>query len=109
MAKQIMFTFEGKDYTLEFTRRTVKRMEEEGFSLGDVEKRPVSLLPALFAGAFKAHHPFVKAEEIDRIFAVFPNKSDLISKLGDMYNDPILTLMDEPEETAGKLDWTASW
>ena len=29
MAKQIIFTFEDKEYTLEFTRRTVKQMEDE--------------------------------------------------------------------------------
>lgn len=28
MAKQIIFTFEDKEYTLEFNRRTVKQMEE---------------------------------------------------------------------------------
>lgn len=31
MAKQIVFTYEDKEYTLEFTRRTVKQMEDEGF------------------------------------------------------------------------------
>ena len=28
MAKQIVFTYEDKEYTLEFTRRTVKQMED---------------------------------------------------------------------------------
>ena len=31
MAKQITFNFEGNDYVLEYTRRTVKQMEAEGF------------------------------------------------------------------------------
>ena len=31
MAKQLIFTYDGKDYTLEFTRRTVAEMEKKGF------------------------------------------------------------------------------
>ena len=38
MAKQIVFTYEDKEYTLEFTRRTVKQMEDEGF-VAQVGKR----------------------------------------------------------------------
>ncbi len=30
MAKQLNFEFEGKEYTLEFTRRTVQRWKEKG-------------------------------------------------------------------------------
>ena len=30
MAKQIIFSYEGKDYTLEYTRRTIQQMEAEG-------------------------------------------------------------------------------
>lgn len=109
MAKQIIFNYEGKDYTLEFTRRTVKRMEDEGFVASDIDTRPMTLLPALFAGAFKAHHPFVKPDVIDKIFAVMPNKDELIGKLAEMYNEPIMSLMDEPEDSAGKVDWVTSW
>ena len=62
MAKTINFTYEGKDYTLEFTRRTIRQMEDEGFVARNIDDRPMTLLPALFAGAFKAHHRFVKQE-----------------------------------------------
>ena len=30
MAKQIIFSYEGKDYTLEYTRRTIQQMERKG-------------------------------------------------------------------------------
>lgn len=110
MAKQIIFSYEDKEYTLEFTRRTIKQMEDEGFVARDIDSKPMTLLPALFAGAFKAHHRFVKPEVIDRIFAAMPNKEDLIGKLAEMYNEPIIALMDEPDEKAGKnVEWAASW
>lgn len=108
MAKQIHFTYDDKEYTLEFTRRTVKQMEDEGFIVRDIDARPMTLLPALFAGAFKAHHRFVRQEVIDQIYDAMPDKEALIGKLADMYNEPLMSLMDEPDE--GKnVDWMANW
>lgn len=110
MAKQIVFTYEDKEYTLEFTRRTVKQMEDEGFVAQDIDRKPMTLLPALFAGAFKAHHRFVKQDVIDKIYAGMPQKEELIGKLAEMYNDPIVTLMEEPDAKAVKnVSWEANW
>ena len=52
MAKRLEFTYGGKTYTLEFTRRTVAQMERNGFVASDVETKPMTTLPALFEGAF---------------------------------------------------------
>ena len=109
MAKTINFTFEDKDYTLEFTRRTIRQMEDEGFVARNIDDRPMTLLPALFAGAFKAHHRFVKQDVIDKIYAAMPNKDKLIEKLAEMYNEPIMALMEEPEDSAKNVDWMTSW
>ena len=81
MAKQIIFSYEGKDYTLEYTRRTIQQMEAEGFV----------------------------AEDIDKIFAGMPDKESLIGKLAEMYNEPIMSLMDEPDEKTGNVEWVTSW
>ena len=67
MAKQLTFTYDGKDYTLEFTRRTVAEMEKKGFIASDITDKPMTTLPALFAGAFLAHHRFVKEDIINDI------------------------------------------
>ena len=32
-----------------------------------------------------------------------------IFELAEMYNEPIMALVDEPEESEGNLDWAASW
>lgn len=109
MAKQLHFTYDGKDYTLEFTRRTVAEMEKKGFIASDITEKPMTTLPALFAGAFLAHHRFVKNDIIDNIYSKLTKKEDLIGKLAEMYNEPILTLVEEPEEAEGNLDWTATW
>jgi hypothetical protein len=108
-AKQLKFTYNDKEYTLEFTRRTVTEMERKGFIANEVEAKPMSTLPALFEGAFLAHHRFEKKEVIDEIFSKMKNKEDLIGKLAEMYNEPIIALVEDPEDNEGNVDWTASF
>lgn len=109
MAKQLTFEFDGKEYTLEFTRRTVTEMERKGFIASDITEKPMTTLPALFAGAFLAHHRFVKEDVINTIYAKLTNKETLIEKLAEMYNEPIRALVEEPEENEGNVNWTATW
>ena len=109
MAKQLIFTFEDKEYTLEFNRRTVAEMEKKGFIASDITDKPMSTLPALFAGAFLAHHRFVKPNVIEKIYSKLTKKEDLIGKLAEMYNEPIMALVEEPEEDKGNVNWTATW
>lgn len=109
MNKQLTFTYQDKDYCLEFTRKSVETMERNGFVASDMLEKPMTVLPALFKGAFLANHRFVKDEVVDAIFSKMTNKGELINKLSEMYNEPIKALVDEPDESEGNLDWTASW
>lgn len=109
MAKTITFNFEGTEYTLEFTRASVATLEKQGFNINDISDKPLTTLPALFAGAFIAHHRFVRREVVDRIFDKMTNKKDLVMRLAEMYNETIESLVDEPEESEGNLEWGASW
>ena len=110
MAKQLIFNFEDKEYTLEYTRRTVAEMEKKGFIASDITNKPMTTLPALFAGAFLAHHRFVKEDVIDKIYAKLTKKEELIGALAEMYNEPIMTLVVEPDEgDKGNVNWTATW
>ena len=109
MAKQLRFTYQGKEYCLEYNRKSVETMERQGFVASDIKDKPMTTLPALFAGAFLVNHRFVKQDVIDAIFAKMTNKGELIGKLAEMYNEPIMTLIDEPDDDEGNLGWTASW
>ena len=109
MSKQLRFTYHDKEYVLEYTRKSVEAMEKKGFVASEIETKPVTVLPALFAGAFLANHRYVKQDVIDEIYSKMTNKQELIGKLAEMYNEPIMALVDEPEESEGNLDWTASW
>lgn len=109
MSKQLQFTFDGVDYTLEYTRRTVQEMERRGLAIKNIEEMPMTVVPALFAGAFLAHHRHVQQHTIDKIFEKITNKEGLMAKLSEMYIDPVQTLLSEPEDSKGNVIWTASW
>ncbi len=110
MSKQLRFTYKDKEYCLEFTRRSVEAMERNGFIANDIREKPMTTLPALFAGAFLANHRFVKADLINEIYDHMTNKTELIGKLAEMYNEPIMAMVDDPDENAeGNVSWTASF
>lgn len=109
MAKTITIKYEDKEYTLEFTRKSIEKLENQGFRVSEIEAKPVSTLPKLFNGAFLAHHPFVKKDLTDEIFEKMKNKEDLLARLAEMYSEPIVALMEEPEVNEGNVDWGASW
>ena len=111
MAKQLNFEFEGKEYTLEFTRESIKQLEREGFVAGEIVTKPMNTLPKLFAGAFKAHHRFdTKQKKIDEIFEKFKNKQALVEKLAEMYSEPMETLMDDEAIDEGNaITWEANF
>lgn len=109
MAKTISFDIDGQHYTLEFTRRTIKEMENEGFSISAIRERPINTFPMLFSGAFKCHHKRMKTEDINRIYKSLTNKEDLIQKLVDMYNEALDSLFEEPDENAKNVQWKANF
>lgn len=105
MAKQITFDYDGKSYTLEFTRNSVRTMENSGFKISDIKDKPVTLLPEFFAGAFLAHHKYTKRNDINKMFDQMQDKDELITVLSDMYNETLITLMGGEEETSGNISW----
>lgn len=109
MAKQINISFENKNYCLEFKRRTVEILERQGFTITDIDKKPTTLLPMLFEGAFLANHRNIKKGIIDKIYEQIPNKTELLGKLAEMYNEPLETLMADPEGSEGKAQWATNW
>ena len=113
MAKQLTINdpTTGVTYTLEYTRKSVEMMEKSGFVADDVQRKPMTMLPALFAGAFLAHHRFTKRDVIDNIYSRLNHKDELISALVEMYNEPLLSLLDEPEQEGneGNLNWKTGW
>lgn len=106
MNKQLKFTYNDIEYTLEFTRQTVGTLENTGFRTEDIFAKPVVTIPKLFRGAFLANHRNVKSKVIDEIYKNLENKSELIEKLIEMYNDPIDSMLDGEQ---GNVSWETSF
>lgn len=110
MAKQMNLTYDGKEYTLEFTRRTVAEMQQAGFKASEISDKAMIVLPALFAGAFRAHHKYLPRKVIDEIFEMVTNKAELLNKLAEMFSEPLEAMLEEPEcEEEKKAHWGANF
>lgn len=119
MGKTINFNYKDVDYTLEYTRATVRLMEARGFNIDDIvsNTKPVTAIPMLFHGAFLAHHnpsdrntknP-VDRKLADEIYSHITERTELITKLVSMYIEPMNDLIDNPAEDEGNLKWEANW
>lgn len=109
-AKIITISYGGKTYTLEFSRTVVRMMENQGFVLSNIDDKPVTTIPDLFAGAFRKNHSSVSRKTIDEIYEHTTHRSELVGKLAEMYNETVSTLFDEPEDgDEGEANWDPSW
>ncbi len=113
--KKIELTYNGKQYTLEFNRRTVLKLEKalraEGINLVDMTENEnvnplelVSIVDTVFTYAFKMHHPNVTQDVIDTIFEKMGNKEQLSGVLFEIMTAPINALADNKE---GEITWAA--
>lgn len=101
--KNITFTYKGTDYVLEYTRNSIKRMESDGFSPSEYEKKPMTVMNDLFRGAFLAHHRSVGTALIDEMFEKIADKEGFFSVLVDLYQAPFEAITDSPTE--GEITW----
>lgn len=104
MAKRIIINYKGNEYTLEFNRKTVKRMEEAGFVV-DTNK-PMTMITELFRGAFAMHHRRIDSALVEEIWAAQKKKDDLLGVLVEMYAEPLTTMLDEQETEDDTPTWT---
>ena len=108
MAKKICIPYNGKKYTLDFTRSTVSAMEKTGFSINELGDKPATMIPMLFSGAFAANHPNTKVATINKIYDGLSNKTGLVKALTEMYSEAVYTLLsDDEEENEGNPGWEA--
>ena len=108
-AKIINLSHNGKTYTLEFNRSSIRQMERQGFKVNESDGMPMSTVMNLFAGAFIMHHRTIDPKTIDEIYDSIPKKEDFLEKLSEMYSDPMLALVSDPEEDEVNVKWEASW
>ena len=104
MSKKIKLSYEGKEYTLEYTRNTALALEQSGFVLSDVRSKPVSSLVTLFNGAFVANHRRLEGSVVEKILESLKDKEKLLAALVGMYDETVSSLMDSTDDE-GNATW----
>lgn len=104
--KHIKFTVDGIDYTLEYTPRSVRKMEENGFDFTSMDKNVVNVPYELFAGAFISRHNYVPKEERDRLYELLVAENEdgqnLLECLSEMLKDELEWIVSKPQ---GNVSW----
>ena len=92
----------GREYTLEYSRKTVSRAERAGLDVNELESKSMTMIPMMFWGAFLMHHPQMTQEQTDKI--LFEglgglNKEEM-EYLGKLYAAPFQTLIASEDESS---------
>ena len=89
----------GMEYTLEFTRESVRFAESRGFKINDVADYPMTKIPELWFYAFRAHHKNVARAKTDALLEGLGGIPDgLLARLGELYSVPFAALTDGQTE-----------
>ena len=86
---------EGREYTLEFNRKSVVKAEQAGLDVNALESKSMTMIPLLFWGAFLMHHPHMTKEQTDKILfdGLGGLNEDEMAYLGHLYAAPFMTLI----------------
>lgn len=104
---KINLTYENKEYTLEYSRQSVRTMESQGFNFDELTTKPATMLPLLFDGAFMKNHRGIKRRLIDEIYDEISNKGELLAALGEMYAETLNTLVGDKADE-GNVQWAVT-
>ena len=92
----------GKEYTLEFNRKSVIKAEQAGLDINQLESKSMTMIPILFWGAFLMHHPHMTREQTDKILfdGLGGMSADEMTYIGKLYAEPFNTLVSGEDEGA---------
>lgn len=108
MSTKITVEYKKNEYVLEYSRNSVKQMEQQGFSLDKLSDMPMNMVPLLVYGAFLKHNKGIKRTLVDEIYAHISNKlgdneDGFIQTLLEMYAETVNTLTDNNPADEGNL------
>lgn len=91
---------EGREYTLEFSRKTVAKAEQAGLAVNELESKSMTMIPLMFWAAFLMHHPYMTREQSDKILfeGLGGLNGDEMEYLGKLYAEPFQTLIASEDE-----------
>ena len=103
MSTKITVTYNKKHYDLEYSRNSVKQMEQQGFVLDQIGDKPMTMVPLLVYGAFMKHHKGIKRTLVDEIY------DNLVKKVGEEGEEGFIqVLLEMYAETVNTLTGDAT-
>ena len=106
MNTKINITYKDINYTLEYSRMTIKMIENEGFEMEKFSKQPMTMIELVFRGAFYKNHRKVSENTIEEIYNSCTNKEKLLETITTMINECYTSLMEDPK---GNNEGNATW
>ena len=108
MAKTVTFNYQGKDYTLEYNRDAIIKMEEQCFKANEkAEDAQFTTVWLLFKGAFWKNHRDVSNDTVETILKAISDKQKLYERLLEMIKEAYETISKDSE--SGNVNWVANW
>lgn len=96
-------TENNRDYTLEFSRDSIKFAEGRGFRIVDVDNYPMTKVPEFFWYAFRMHHPSVSLAQAEKLLERMGGMTEaLAQRLGELWAVPFETLASEQDDGEAK-------
>ena len=89
MASIVIKGENNERYELEYNLFAIAKMEENGFDISNMEKKPISTLLGLIKGAFIMHQPTMTDDEVKEVVARIGNNEKLVEELTKMYMDAL--------------------
>lgn len=106
MNTKIELTYKNVEYTLEYSRSSVKILEANGFKIDEFLDKPMTNIDLVFQGAFIKNHPKLPIATINEILELCPDKNTLIITLKRMIDETYESLFSEPEKAdEGNVTW----
>ena len=102
MSTTITVTYTQQSYVLEYSRNSVKAMEQQGFVLDQVGDKPMTMVPILVYGAFMKNNKGIKRSLVDEIY------EHIVDKVGDGEDGFIQVLLEMYAETVNTLTGNSS-
>lgn len=111
MSTKICIEYNGDEFTLEYSRNSVKQMEQQGFSLDKITDQPMTMIPMLVYGAFTKNHKGIKRSLVDEIYdhtvdKIADGDNGFIHALLEMYAETMNVLtQDNPVDEGNRAVW----
>lgn len=101
----VEFEYEGKEYKLEYTAASLKKMEERGFDILACENKPLQYPEEIFCGAFIANHDSVPYDKRMEIYHELGETAEEGENILEIFNLMVVEAVNEIRTHKGNVKW----